>query len=252
MTNKFGWRITTVIGERNWVCPKGKNFSKAQNGFQGAYWEQQGSAWVLSPQTSLFSSSPLEDFLVSPCPCPWYFRDVDTTLSSWFQKSWPLTNFITFCLWSSFGQKCLNSFCRSWSGHHLSAKAWLHHPVLWQEEALCHRSMLHPHYSFVKISFHNNACQIISSTSQGSRFVVLALGHLSLHHSLKCKTNLSQSLFVQLTKSMASALFVCILRNLLWSSFILFSSWRLLTNAEGDWQSVLHLLGDLNIFCRCW
>ena len=180
--------------------------------------------------------------------CPWYFRDFDTTLSSWFQKSWPLTNLITFCLWSSFGQKCLNSFCRSWSGDHLSAKAWLHHPVLWQEEALCHRSMLHPHYPFVKISFHNNACQIISSTSQGSRFVVLALEHLSLHHSLKCKTNLSQSLFVQLTKSMASALFVCILRILLWSSFILFSSWRLLTNAEGDWQSVLHLLGDLNIF----
>ena len=180
--------------------------------------------------------------------CPWCFRDFDTTLSSWFQKSWPLTNFITFCLWSSFGQKCLNSFCRSWSGHHLSAKAWLHHPVLWQEEALCHRSMLHPHYPFVKISFHNNACQIISSTSQGSRFVVLALGHLSLHHSLKCKTNLSQSLFVQLTKSMASALFVCILRNLLWSSFIHFSSSRLLTNAEGNWQSVLHLLGDFNIF----
>ena len=125
--------------------------------------------------------------------CPWCFRDFDTTLSSWFQKSWPLTNFKTFCLWSSFGQKCLNSFCRSWSGHHLSAKAWLHHPVLWQEEALCHRSMLHPHYPFVKISFHNNARQIISSTSQGSRFVVLALGHLSLHHSLKCKTNLSQS-----------------------------------------------------------
>ena len=125
--------------------------------------------------------------------CPWYFRDFDTTLSSWFQKSWPLTNVITFWLWSSFGQKCLNSFCRSWSGDHLSAKAWLHHPVLWQEEALCHRSMLHPHYPFVKISFHNNACQIISSTSQGSRFVVLALEHLSLHHSLKCKTNLSQS-----------------------------------------------------------
>ena len=53
--------------------------------------------------------------------------------------------------------------------------------------------MLHPHYPFVKISFHNNARQIISSTSQGSRFVVLALGHLSLHPSLKCKTNLSQS-----------------------------------------------------------
>ena len=46
---------------------------------------------------------------------------------------------------------------------------------------------------------------------------------------------------------------VCLyLRNLLWFYFILFSSWRLLPKAEGDWQSVLHLLGDLNIFCRCW
>ena len=67
MTNKFGWRITTVIGEQNWACLKGKYFSKAQNGFQGAYWEQRGSAWVLSLQTFLFSSSPLEDFLVNPC-----------------------------------------------------------------------------------------------------------------------------------------------------------------------------------------
>ena len=47
--------------------PQRKIFTKAQNGFQGAYWEQRGSAWVLSPQTFLFSSSPLEDFLVSPC-----------------------------------------------------------------------------------------------------------------------------------------------------------------------------------------
>ena len=32
------------------------------------------------------------------------------------------------------------SFQRSWPGHHLLAKTGLHHPVLWQEETLGHRS----------------------------------------------------------------------------------------------------------------